>query len=86
VQQFLPEEHIPVVTQPPYSPDLVPSEFFFFFWLFPILKMRLKGTHLATVEDVKSNATDGTLEDSKIIFPLFLSTLVGQTLRVEGVA
>jgi hypothetical protein len=27
VQQFLAEEYIPVITQPPYSPDLAPSDF-----------------------------------------------------------
>jgi hypothetical protein len=31
-----------VITQPPHSPDLAPSDF----WLFPVLKMCLKGTQL----------------------------------------
>jgi len=53
VQQFLAEKSIPVITQPPYSPDLAPSNF----WLFPTLKMGLKGTRFATMEDIKSNAT-----------------------------
>jgi len=52
VQQFLAEKSIPVITQPPYSPDLAPSDF----WLFPTLKMGLKGTRLATMEDIKLNA------------------------------
>jgi hypothetical protein len=52
VQQFLAEKSIPVITQPPYSLDLAPSDF----WLFPTLKMGLKGTRFATMED-KSNAT-----------------------------
>jgi hypothetical protein len=43
----------PVITQPPYSLDLTPSDF----WLFPTLKMGLKGMHFATMEDIKSNAT-----------------------------
>jgi hypothetical protein len=51
-QQFLTEENIPVIGQPPYSPNLVLSDF----WLFPTLKMGLKGTRFATVEDIKSNA------------------------------
>jgi hypothetical protein len=38
-----------VITQPPYSPDLAPSDF----WLFPTLKMGLKGTHFATMEAIK---------------------------------
>jgi len=44
---------IPVITHPPYSPDLAPSDF----WLFSTLKMGLKGTRFATMEDIKSNAT-----------------------------
>ena len=50
VQQFLAEKNIPVITQPPYSTDLAPSDF----WLFPTLKMGLKETRVATMEDIKS--------------------------------
>jgi hypothetical protein len=53
LQKFLAEKNIPVITQPPYTPDLAPSDF----WLFPTLKMGLKGTHFASMEDIKSNAT-----------------------------
>ena len=53
VQQFLAGKSIPVITQPPYSPDLAPNDF----WLFPTLKMGLNGTRFATMEDIKSNAT-----------------------------
>ncbi|PNF32638.1 hypothetical protein B7P43_G15510 [Cryptotermes secundus] len=49
----LTEKNIPIITQPPYSPDLAASDF----WLFPTLKMGLKGTHFASTEDIKSNAT-----------------------------
>jgi hypothetical protein len=48
-----PEKNIPVITQPPHSPDLAPSVF----WLFPILKVCLKGTRFTNKEDIKSNAT-----------------------------
>jgi hypothetical protein len=41
-----------VIIQPPTSPDLAPSDF----RLFHILKMSLKGTGFATMEDVKSIA------------------------------
>jgi hypothetical protein len=41
-----------VITQPPYSPDLIPSDF----WLFPIPKTGLNGTRFTTMEDIKSNA------------------------------
>ena len=53
LQQFLTDKSIPVITQPPYSPDLAPSDF----WLFPALRMGLKETRFATMEDIKSNAT-----------------------------
>jgi hypothetical protein len=49
VQQFLAEKNIHVITQPPYSPDD--------FWLFPALKMGLKGTCFSTMEDIKSFLT-----------------------------
>ncbi|PNF21376.1 hypothetical protein B7P43_G15469 [Cryptotermes secundus] len=52
VPQFLAEKNIPVSTEPPYSPDLAPSDF----WLFPTLKMSFKGTSFATMEDIKSTA------------------------------
>jgi transposase len=51
VQQYLAEENIPVITQPPYSPDLTRSDF----WLAPTLKMVLKGARFATMEDIKPN-------------------------------
>jgi hypothetical protein len=53
VQQFLAEKSIPVITQPPYTPDLAPSDF----WLFPTLKMGHKCPRFATMEDIKWNAT-----------------------------
>jgi len=55
VQQFLAEKSrpIPLIAQPPYSPDLTPSDF----CLFPTLKMGLKWTHFATIGDIKSKAT-----------------------------
>jgi hypothetical protein len=43
---------IPVIIQPLYSTDLAPSDF----WLFPTLKMGLKGTRFVTIEDINSNA------------------------------
>ncbi|GBL68784.1 hypothetical protein AVEN_147561-1 [Araneus ventricosus] len=47
------EKNILLLHQPPYSPDLSPSDF----WLFPKIKMGLKGNHFDTVEDIKINAT-----------------------------
>jgi hypothetical protein len=53
VQQFLAEKIIPVITQPPYSPDLAPIDF----WLFFTLKMGPRGTRFATMEGIERNAT-----------------------------
>jgi len=75
VQQFLSEESITVITQPPYSPDLAPSDF----WLFPTLKMGLKGTRFATMEDIEWNAT---AEDSKRRLPPVLPTMAGSMEQV----
>jgi len=73
VQQFLAEKIIPVITQRPYSPDLAPNDF----WLFPTLKMGLKGTRFATTEDTKSNATAELRKIPKKAFPPVLSTMAG---------
>ena len=64
LQQFLAEKSIPVITQPPYSPDFALSNF----WLFPSLKMGLKGTRFATMEDIKWHATAELQEVSKEAF------------------
>jgi len=71
VQQFLAEKSIPAITQPPYSPDLAPSDF----WLFPTPKMGLKGTDFATMEDIECD--DRTPEDSKRSLPPELPTMAG---------
>ena len=43
-RRFLTDNHMTVVPHPPYSPNLAPSDFF----LFPKLKMKLKGRRLQT--------------------------------------
>ena len=45
---------IPVVPQPPYSPDLSPYDFF----LFPWLKNHLKGRHFGTLDKIQKSVTD----------------------------
>jgi hypothetical protein len=49
IQTFLAKHSIPVVRQAPYFPDTTPCDF----WLFPKLKMPLKGAR----EDIMRNAT-----------------------------
>ena len=73
MQQFLAEKSTPVITQPPYSPDLAPSDF----WLFPILKMGLKGTRFETMEDIECDS-----EDPKRSLPPVLPTTAGSMEQV----
>jgi hypothetical protein len=51
-QLFLAKNNILIVPHPHYSPDLTPRDF----WLFPTLKMGLRGRRFTTVEDIKENA------------------------------
>ena len=54
VIEFLAKKGIPVVPQPPYSPDLSPCNFF----LFPKLTIYLKGRHFGTVENTEKAVID----------------------------
>ena len=54
VIEVLVKKGIPVVPQPPYSPDLSPCDFV----LFPKLKFHLKGRHFGTVEHIEKALTD----------------------------
>jgi hypothetical protein len=53
VQQFLAQKSFPVISQPTYTSDLAPSDL----WLFPTLKMSLKGTRFSAMEDIEWTAT-----------------------------
>jgi transposase len=53
IKSFLTKHGIPVVCQAPYSPDMVPCDF----WLFPKLKRPLKGSRFNSCEDIMWNAT-----------------------------
>jgi len=54
INEFLAEKSIPVVPQPPNSPDLSPCDFF----LFPWLKNRLKRRHFGTLDNIQKSITD----------------------------
>ena len=49
-RRFLTDNNMTVVPHPPYSPDLAPSDFF----LFPKLKMKLKGPRFQTLEEIQA--------------------------------
>jgi len=52
IQGFWAKHNIPLIRQAPYSPDMAPCDF----WLFPKLKMPLKGTQFKSREDIMRNA------------------------------
>jgi transposase len=55
INEFLAEKKcIPVVPQPPYSPDLSPCDFF----LFSRLKNHLIGRHFGTLDNIQKSVTD----------------------------
>ena len=41
-----------IIKQPPYSPNMAPADFF----LFPKLKLLLRGTRFQSIEDIKENS------------------------------
>lgn len=51
VQQMLAEKGVVSLAHPPYSPDLAPADFF----LFPKLKLSLKGKRFSDIPDIQSN-------------------------------
>ena len=53
VAQFLTSKGITVMSQPPYSPDLAPCDFF----LFQKAKSAMKGRHFESTEDIQRSVT-----------------------------
>jgi len=52
VSQFLAKNNMTMVPHPPYSPDLAPCDFF----LFPKLKLRMKGRRFDTIEEIQEES------------------------------
>lgn len=52
VSEFLAKNSTNVISQPPYSPDMAPCDFF----LFPRLKLPLRGTRFESIEAIKENS------------------------------
>lgn len=59
MNEFLTKNSTNTIEQPPYSPDMAPSDFF----LFPKLKLPLRGTRFQSIEDIKQNS----LQELKLI-------------------
>jgi hypothetical protein len=76
VQAFLAKYHVTQVCQPPYSPDLAPCDF----WLFPKLKLLLKGRIFvnATVTQYISSVNGVSLPND---YPHGRITVQGCTVR-----
>jgi transposase len=53
IQDLMTKHRIPQVRQAPYFPDMAPCDF----WLFPKLKIPLKGSRFERREDIMKNAT-----------------------------
>jgi hypothetical protein len=50
--QFLAKNKTTVIPHPPYSPDLAPCDFF----LFPKMKLKLKGSRFDTIEEIQTES------------------------------
>ncbi|GFQ67266.1 hypothetical protein TNCT_133661 [Trichonephila clavata] len=53
VRRFLGQQQVTELFHPPYSPDLVPADFF----LFPRLKWALKGHRFSNTSDIQAAVT-----------------------------
>ena len=70
---FLVKHHITQVTQPLYSSDLAPCDF----WLFPKLKSPLKGKKFQTVHEIQENMMGQLMVIGRTVWGPNVSTLKG---------
>ena len=54
IRQFLTQKQVATLNHPPYSPDLSPPDYF----LFPKVKLQLKGARFDTIEEIQKAVTD----------------------------
>ena len=54
IPEFLAKKNIPLLPHPPYNPELALCDFY----LFPKLKLKLKGHHFGTMENIQKIVTD----------------------------
>ena len=64
MQSFLAKHQITQVTQPLYSPDLAPCDF----WLFPKLKSPLKGKRLQIVDEIQENTRGQMMANGRTVW------------------
>ena len=73
MQSFLAKHQITQVTRPPYSPGLVPYNF----WLFPKLKSALKGKRFQTINEIWENMTGQLMAIGRTLWDSSMPTLKG---------
>ena len=71
MQSFFVKYQITQVTQPPYSPDLVPCDF----WLFPKLKSPLKGKRCQTIYEIQEDMTEHLMATGRTVWGPKVPTL-----------
>ena len=81
MQSFLAKHQINQVTQPPYSPDLVPCNF----WLFPKLKSPLEGKKFQVVDKIQENITGQLMVIGRTVWGPKVSTLKGTEVSLSYV-
>jgi hypothetical protein len=64
VGQFLTQKNVTTLYHPLFSPDLSPPDYF----LFPKLKMKLKGLHFVDVAETQEAITDELKKVQKVEF------------------
>ena len=72
VNECLTKNGIPVVSQPPYSPDMSLCDFF----LFLKLKLHPKGRHFGTVDSIQKVVTDQLRAPPHVDLPALLPGVV----------
>ena len=73
MQSFVAKRQITQVTQPDYSLDLAPCDF----WLFPKLKLPLKGKRFQTVDEIQENMTGQLMSIGRTVWGPKVPTLKG---------
>ena len=73
MQSFLVKHQITQVTQPSYSPDLVPCDF----WLFPKLKSPLKWKRFQTISEIQENTMGQLMAIRRTVWGPKVPTLKG---------
>ena len=71
--EFLAKHQITQVTQPLYSPDLVPCDF----WLFPKLRSLLKRKRFQSIDEIQENTTGQLMATGRTVWGPNVPTLKG---------